>query len=155
MVFDSILNFLLEPIIKLGSPWNIIVISFLLTLLVNLTVKFLSDQKAMKSLKEEGESLKEEMKKHKDNPQKLMEMQKQAMESSLKYMRHSIWPMLFTMFPLLIIFGWLGKTFQPGETLINLPFSIPLIGSGLGWLGTYIISSIIFNLIIRKVLKLH
>ncbi len=155
MVFDKTLDFLFGWIINLGSPSNIIVISFILTIIVNLAVKFLSDQKVMKILKEESEFFKEEMKKFKNEPQKLLELQKKAMETSLKYMRHSLKPTLFTLIPLLIIFNWLSKTFSGSEKLINLPFSLPLIGSGLGWLGIYIISSIIFNIILRKLLKIN
>ncbi len=155
MVLDNFLNFIFGWILALGKPWSLIVISFILTLLVNLAIKFLSDQNAMKKLKEESQFFKNEMKNLKDEPQKLLEMQKKAMENSLNYMKHSMKPTLFTLIPLLIIFSWLGKKFPAGETLINLPFSLPLIGSSIGWLGTYIISSIIFSLIIRKILKLH
>lgn len=155
MVFEKQLDFLLGWVKILGHPWDVIAISFFLTLLVNLSVKFLSDQKKMKILKEEGEFLKSEMKKFKDHPEKYIELQKKAMESSMKYMRHSMVPTMFTLLPLLVIFNWLRKTFSPGEKLINFPFTVPLIGSGLGWLGTYIICSIIFNLILRKLLKLN
>ena len=155
MVLDSFLNFIFGWIINLGKPWNVIVISFILSLLVNLTVKFLSNQEVMKKLKEESEFFKEEMKKFKNEPAKLIELQKKAMETSFKYMQHSMRPTLFTLVPLLIIFGWLRNTFTAGETLINLPFSVPLIGSSIGWLGTYIISSLIFNLILRKLFKLN
>jgi|SRR3989344_797855 len=155
MVLDSFLNFIFGWVLSLGKPWSVIVISFLLSLLVNLAIKFLSDQNAMKKLKEEGQFFKEEMKKFKDEPHKLIELQKKAMESSFNYMKHSMRPTLFTLIPLLVIFNWLGNTFKTGETLIQLPFSIPLIGSSLGWLGTYIISSLIFSLILRKILKLN
>ena len=156
MVLDSFLNFIFGWIINLGKPWNVIVISFLISLLVNLAVKYLSDQEAMKKLKGESEFHREEMKKFKNDPQKMIELQKKAMETSFKYMQHSMRPTLFTLVPLLIIFGWLGNTFKTaGETLINLPFSVPLIGSSIGWLGTYIISSLIFNLILRKLFKLN
>ena len=119
-------------------------------------MKFLSDQKAMKFLKEESENIRKEIVKFKHDPQKMMELQKKQVESSMKYMRHSLTPTAFTLLPLLVIFNWLrNNPALSGETLINLPFAIPLIGSGLGWLGTYIISSIIFNIILRKLLKLH
>lgn len=155
MVFEKTLDLLFGWIIRLGAPVNIIIISFFLTLLVNLSVKFLSDQNKMKVLKEETKSLSEEMKKFKNEPQKYLELQKKVMQSNLEYMRHSMWPTMFTLLPLLVIFNWLRNTFPSGEKLINFPFTLPLIGSGLGWLGTYIICSIIFNIILRKLLKLN
>ena len=155
MVLNSFFNFIFGWVIALGKPWSVIVISLILTLLVNLAVKFLSDQKAMKTLKEETKLLNEEMKKFKNDPSKYLELQKKAMQSNLEYMKHSMRPTLFTLLPLLLIFGWLRETFPREEILINLPFSLPLIGSSFGWLGTYILSSLIFNIIIRKVLKLN
>ena len=155
MVLDNIFNFMFGWLIKFNKLLGIVAISLILNLIVTLAAKFLSDQKLMKSLKEEGEYLKEEMKKFKNDPQKYLELQKKQMESSLKYMRHSMKPALFTLLPLLLIFGWLRKTFPAEETLINLPFSIPLIGNGLGWLGIYILSSIIFSIVLRKLLKIH
>jgi len=155
MVLDSFFNFIFGGILKLGGPWNIIIISFLLTLFVNLIIKLFTDQNVMKRLKEESEFFKNEMKKFKNDPQKLIETQKKAMESSLNYMKHSMKPMLITLLPLLLIFNWLGKTFSQQGDLLKIPFSLPLVGSGLGWLGTYILFSFAFSLILRKILKLH
>ncbi|MBI2672475.1 DUF106 domain-containing protein [Candidatus Woesearchaeota archaeon] len=155
MVLEKFFNFIFGWAISFGNPWTVIIISFLLTLLVNLTIKFLSDQKLMKELKEEGEKFKKEMKEFKDDPHKLMEIQKKVMENSLNYMKQSMWPTLFTLLPLLLVFRWMGNTFKNSEIILQLPFSVPLIGKGLGWLGTYILFSLIFSLILRKVLKLH
>ena len=153
--FNFILDFLLGWARDLGNPWNIIIISFLLTLLVNLAIKLFSDQKLMKKLKEEGEQFKKEMKEFKEDPSKMMEIQKKALENSLNYMKQSMWPTLFTLLPLLLVFRWMGNTFKNGGIILPLPSSIPLIGGGLGWLGTYLLFSLIFSIILRKVLKLH
>lgn len=150
MVLENFFNLVFGPIIKLGSPFNILIISFILTLIVNLAMKFFTNQKIMKALKEEGELFKEEMKKFKNDPQKLIEIQKKSMETSLKYLKHSLPATLVTLLPLLLIFGWLRQTFPPEKDLLSLPFGISL-----GWLGSYILFSIIFNIILRKILKIH
>ena len=150
MALENFFNIVFGPIIKLGNPFNIIIISFILTLIVNLAMKFFTNQKVMKSLKEETEYFKEEMKKFKNDPQKLIEIQKKSMETSLKYLKHSLPATLVTLLPLLLIFGWLRQTFPPEQNLLSLPFGI-----NLGWLGSYILFSIIFNIILRKILKIH
>ncbi len=150
MALENFFNFIFGPIINLGSPWNIIFISFILTLIVNLAMKFFTNQKIMKSLKDDTEYFKKEMQKFKNDPQKLLEIQKRSMETSLKYMKHSLPATLVTLLPLLFIFGWLRQTFPPGQTLLNLPFGISL-----GWLGSYILFSIVFNIVLRKLLKIH
>jgi len=138
--FDSIFGYLIG--------WNkfvaLIIISFILTLLITLVYKFLTDQHLMKSLKEEIKSHQEESKNHKDNPEKLIQIQKEAMEKNMKLMMHSMKPMLFTFLPIIIIFGWLRTTYTD--------WTGPL---GLGWIWVYIISSIIFSMTLRKILKVH
>lgn len=39
--------------------------------------------------------------------------------------------------------------------VIQFPFSLPLFGESLGWLGTYIIFAIVFSMVLRKLLKVH
>ena len=150
MALDNFFNFIFGPVLALGNPWNIIVISFILTLIVNLAMKFFTNQHVMKSLKEETEFFKQEMKKFKKDPQKLIEIQKKSMETSMKYLRHSLPATLVTLLPLLFIFGWLRTAFPPEQILLNLPFGISF-----GWLGSYILFSIIFNIALRKILNIH
>ena len=76
MVFESILNPIFNPLLKLPSVWAIIIISFILTLLTTLAFKYLTDQKKMKKLRKE---LKEKQAKIKEiskkEPQKALKMQ--------------------------------------------------------------------------------
>jgi len=155
MVLDGIFNFIFWFAIKLGEPWDIIIIALILTFLITLAYKYLTDQEAMKSLKSKLKDIQKEIKENKDQPDKIMGLQKTLMETNLKYMKHSLKPMLFTFLPIIIIFNWIRTLHPQTQILINLPIKLPLIGSGLGWLGTYIISSIIFSMIIRKVFKIH
>jgi uncharacterized membrane protein (DUF106 family) len=155
MVFEDKLDYIFGPIVSLSSPLNIIIISFILTLIVNLAMKFFTNQHVMKTLKAESELFKEEMKKFKNDPQKLLEIQKKTMENSMKYLRHSLPATLVTLLPLLLIFSWLRQAFPPETILLKFPFKLPLLGVGFGWLGSYILFSIIFSILLRKILKIH
>ncbi|MAG20304.1 hypothetical protein CL618_02625 [archaeon] len=139
--FDYIFGFLIS--------WNkfvaLIIISFILTLLITLVYKWLTDQHLIKTLKEDIKGHQEESKNHKENPEKLMQIQKEAMEKNMKLMMHSMKPMLFTFLPIIIIFGWLRTTYEG--------WASPLFGWG--WIWIYIIFSMIFSITLRKILKVH
>ena len=156
MVLDGFFNWAFGPLISLlGFRWSLIAISFLLTLFITLVYKVATNQNLMKSLKAELKDLQKEVKKLKDNPEKMVKVNKQLMEKNLQYMKHSMKPMLFTFIPIIIIFGWMRNTYLPAGNLFEWGFSLPLFGTGFGWLMTYILSSIVFSMIIRRMLKVH
>lgn len=156
MVLENLFNWIFAPITNNFSPlWAIVILTLLLTILITVAYKFLTNQELMKSLKQESEALKAEMKSLKNDTEKLMQVQKKAMEKSFEYMRHSMKPTLFYLIPLLLIFSWMSKTFKDYGDLVSWGFYIPLFGTGLSWLGVYILASIIFSIIIRKLMRVH
>ena len=146
-MFDSFFNTVLGPLFNLPEPFPIIAISFLLTLITTLVYKYATDQELMKTLKDDMKSMQAEMKTLKDKPEKMMAMQKQAMEKNMKYMMKSFKPMLITFLPVVIFFGWLNKYYA---ALGN-----PKILFGLSWIWVYIISSIVFSVAMRKIMKVY
>ena len=104
----SILDPILGPVMSIPAPWNLLLISFIITGGITLLYKFATDQKLMKDLKQEMKDLQKEMKSLKDNPEKMMSVQKEAMKVNMEYMKHSLKPTLFTMLPILLIFGWMS-----------------------------------------------
>jgi len=143
----SILDPILSPVMSIPSPWNLLLISFIITGGITLLYKFATDQKLMKELKQEMKDLQKEMKSLKDNPEKMMSVQKLAMEKNMKYMMQSMKPTLFTLIPIIFIFSWLRGYYAD--------LGNPDILFGLGWLWIYIIFSIVISLSLRKVLKIH
>lgn len=156
MVLDSFFNSIFGPLINaVGSRWSLVIISFILTLLITLAYKLLTKQELMKALKAELKTLQQELKKVKDHPEKFTRVNKQLMEKNLQYFKQSLRPMIITFIPIIIVFGWMRKTYLPAGDLFTWGFSIPFFGTGFGWLMTYIVTSIIFSIIIRKLLKVH
>lgn len=144
-MFDGFFNAIFGPIMNLPDPLNLFIISFILTGLITLAYKHLTDQNKMKELKAEMKDAQKKMKEMKDQPGKVMSMQKEAMKKNMEYMKHSMKPMLFTFVPIIIIFGWLRKYY---EALGN-----PVIFLGLKWIWVYIIFSIVISIVLRKMLK--
>lgn len=105
---DPVLNTVLGPLLSMDPTYAVALIAFLMTLLLTLAYKFLTDQDLMKDLKAQIKGFQEQMKTLKEHPEKMMKVQKQAMELNMKYMMHSMKPTLFTFIPIILIFGWLN-----------------------------------------------
>jgi len=140
----------------LGLPaWAVIfLLSIVLSLVVTLIYKYATDQAVMKDLKEQLKKYQEQMKAAKDDLNKLSEIQKKSMEVNMKYMKQSLKPMMITTVPFLLIFYWLRHLYT-GVVVIPLSFHVPMssLPTGLGWIGFYIICSMIFTTAFRKALK--
>ncbi|KHO46823.1 MAG: hypothetical protein QS98_C0001G0082 [archaeon GW2011_AR3] len=111
----AFLDSVLSPILQYNPAIVIISLSIILSVLITLIYKWMTDQSLMKSLKDDIKKSQEDMKKHKDNPKKMLEIQKSAMEKNMKYMMHSMKPTLITFIPLILVFGWLNAhyTYDP------------------------------------------
>lgn len=249
MMFEGVLDPIFSPILNLPPLFGIIVISFIVTLIITIIYKMVTDQELMRTLKKDMKDMQAQLKKLKDNPKKMMEVQKKAMEKNMQYMTASMKPTFFTLIPILLIFGWLtshlayypivpGEEFEvtlefakdvTGEVNIEVPVNIRLLSNSvsninmgkasfflegdsgdynlvfdyngekfekhviitsekeyakvekkisgsdlkmiklsnekikplnlfgwkIGWLGTYIIFSILFSTLLRKLLRLH
>ena len=133
---------------------SIIGISAALALGSTLVYKYATDQNLVKAMREEIKKAQAEMKLNKGDPQKLAELQKKIMPINMKLMAQSFKPMLLTIVPFIIIFALLGKVYG-NMTIVPFSFHFPLsrLATGLGWVGTYIIFSMILTTVIRKALK--
>ncbi len=138
-----------EPVVLGLSPfWFLLLISIALSVFVSLVYKFMTDQTLMKELKKDLKKYQAGMKDAKDDTAKVSELSKKAMSANMKYMKQTMRPMLITMLPFMLIFWWLRKIF--GEVIV-VPLSF--WPGHLGWVGTYIIFSMIFTTLFRKLLK--
>lgn len=145
---------MVEEILTQIPILSIIGISLVLSIATTLAYRFLTDQVLMKELKKKLKTNQKRIKEAKGDPQKMMEIQRETMKTNMKYMSQSLKPMIFTIIPFLIIFAWLRSVFE-GLVVIPLPFHVPMssLETGLGWIGTYIIFSMIFTTVFRKIMK--
>ncbi|MEK6951595.1 MAG: EMC3/TMCO1 family protein [Nanoarchaeota archaeon] len=134
--------------INLGAPYNLMIITFIITLFTTLIYKFTTNQERLKSIREEMKNIQNEIKGLKSSPEKMLEKQKQLSPLMMESYKHIFKPMLITFLPLILILGWLRETFTTNGEDIKIIF-------GLSWLWSYILFSVIFSIIIRKVLKVY
>ena len=131
----------ITPIIIQHPKPAILIIYLLVTIFITIISYYVTDRNLMKEIKEKQKRLKEEMKIHKDNPQKMMEINKQMMEDFPKQMKQSMKISVITIIPLLLLFNWLRPTFTQTTLATN-------------WIWWYIIASLIFSIVLRKVFKM-
>ncbi|MEK6839607.1 MAG: EMC3/TMCO1 family protein [Nanoarchaeota archaeon] len=153
-IVKPILDVIFSPLTNnLPPQLSLIVISILITFLITIAYKYLSNQQAIKALRDEIKILQEEIKKNRDNKEKVMDLNTQLMKKNWPLMRHTMWPSLYTLIPVLILFSWLRATYLPAGDLFAWGFKIPFFGIGIGWLWTYILTSLVTNTLFRKLLK--
>ena len=140
---------ILDPTAGLLLNWNItfgmILIIFVISVFMTIIQKYATDQKTLKEMKEEQKKLNEEMKKVKDNPEKMMQLQKEIMKITMPMMKLSMRPVVYTAIPIILFFRWFMDFFAANEGFRFFGF--------FSWFWFYLIFSIIFSSILRKVLK--
>lgn len=144
-MFDGFFNAIFGKLIQWQPLLGLIIICLIFTLIVTLIYKFTTNQTLMKELKAKLKSHQAEMKTFKNDPQKLMAIQKEAMEANMKYMMQSFKPMLFTFIPVIIMWSWLRTVYEAT--------TISFIGIT-SWIWIYIIFSMAFSMILRKIMRL-
>ena len=146
MVLEGFFDFVFGWTFRFGNLSAILIVSFIITLLTTLVYKYFTNQDALKKLKEENQEIQKKMKEHKGDVKKMAELQKEALQKSLiEPMKHQLKPLLITFIPFLLVFGWLRLRYADTGDLLF----------GLGWFGIYVISSILFSMVLRKLLKVY
>ncbi len=150
MALNQFFDWVFGPVVNnFSARWGVIAISFIITLFITLVYKFFTDQRLLKATKDEMKVLQQEIKKFKEDPAKMLQLNQEVMRKNAVVMKNSLKPLIITMIPVLLIFSWLRVTFKDNGDLLSI------FGLKFGWLGTYVISSIIFSIILRKILKVH
>lgn len=125
--------------------WGMVIISAAIVLCMTLIQKYTTDQETLRQIKKEQKILQAEMQKFKNHPEKLLELQKKQLEFIPKTMDITMRPLIYTVIPIILFFRWFSDYFIANE-------GIKIFGY-LGWLWAYLIFSIIFSMIFRKVLN--
>ncbi len=97
--------------LNLNPLWSILLLSLIISLIIVLIYKAMTDQNEMKRLKEELKEHQKKMKSSSKEPDKLMKLQKEAMSVNSRYFMKSMKPTLITFIPIIIIFGWMSMHF--------------------------------------------
>lgn len=110
-MFDTLLNPIMSPLLSIPPLVAVILVSFILSVIIIIVYKLMTDQQKMKKLKTDIKKYQKEAKSHRNNPQKMMSVQKKAMDLNMKYMMQSFKPTFITFIPIILTFGWLNANF--------------------------------------------
>ncbi len=128
-----------------------LLISVGIAFLIALIYKFLANHEEIRNIKlgmkEKQAKLKEFQK---TNPSEATKIANEMMALSSKQMRMSMKPMMVTMLLVFITLPFVAGLF-PGN-VVDLPFTLPFLGSSLTWLWWYMMVSIPFGVLFRKML---
>jgi uncharacterized membrane protein (DUF106 family) len=148
-VIKDTAHLILDPSAGALLNWDItygmIIIVFLISVFMTLLQKYATDQETLRELKKEQKILQEEMKKYKEHPEKLVELQKKQFAFIPKTMKLSMRPIMFTGIPLILFFRWFMDFFTVFGDYKFFGF--------LNWFWFYLIGSMLFSIILRKVFK--
>lgn len=139
-VLDPSAGVLLERNVDLG----ILAFAAVISLFITIIQKYTTDQETLREIKKEQKILQQEMKNYKDHPEKLMELQKKQLASIPKTFEITLRPIMYTSIPIIIFFRWFSDYFADNPVKI---FGV------LNWFLAYIILSMIFTTVFRKVFK--
>ncbi|MFA5258578.1 MAG: EMC3/TMCO1 family protein [Candidatus Pacearchaeota archaeon] len=136
---DSVLDPTFGALLKINVYLGFAAIIAFTSLILTLAQKYLSDQEQLREMKKEQKFLQEEMKKYREHPEKLLELQKKQLEFFPRTMELTTKPLLFTTIPIILFFRWFGNYLEP------------IFGGW--WILYYILGSLIFSSIFRKLLN--
>lgn len=139
----------LGPTAGVLLTWNLTIGMIIIVLIINLITTFIqkyaTDQDALRELKKEQKILQEEMKKYKDHPEKVAELSKKQLEFIPKTFKLTSRAVMFTGIPFILFFRWFADVFTT--------MGDPKFFGVLTWFWFYLIFTMIFSSILRKMLK--
>jgi uncharacterized membrane protein (DUF106 family) len=141
------LNILFSPVLGFPPLVAEAIVVGIIMFFVTLLSKYLVNQEYVKKLNEERKALQEKMK-NSNSQEDVSKYTKELFAYNMKYMNANKWAMLASLLIFVLIFGWMAETFL-GKVLIT----IPVVNITFGWLMYYIILSLIYSAIFKKILK--
>lgn len=146
-VIKNSVNSILNPTAGQLLSWNLTlgmtIIVFLLSLFMTIVQKYTTDQKTMGEMRDEQKRLQQEMKKFTPGSKEHTELNMKSMKFIGPMFKMSMRPLAYTAVPIILLFRW----FQDYFAVVDFKFWI------FSWFWFYLLGSIIFSSILRKILK--
>lgn len=139
--------FLLEPFI------TVFIFSVVLTLIIVLINRFAVNRKLMKEIKAKISEIRENLTKaqkegNQDDTSKFLD---EYMQANSQMMKQNFRSLIISMVLVFLFLPMLSSKYT-GMVVATLPFSLPVVGSEMGWLFWYFIVSLTMSWVIRKII---
>jgi len=139
LVFNPTIGALLDW----NVTWGMVILLFIVNLAMTLVQKYTTDQATLKEIKKEQKEFQKESQQYRDDPAKMMEMNKKQIDFFKRTFIITMRASMFTLVPLVLLFRWFGDYFSLIEGFKFFGY--------LGWFWFYLLASIVFTTIFRKV----
>ena len=147
LIKDSV-NAVLNPTAGALLAWNLTIgmtiLVFILAIFTTIVQKYATDQKTLRELKDQQKKLHEDIKKLQAGSKEHTEMNMKSMQFIGPMFKLSMRPIIYTAIPFILLFRWFMDYFA----LVDFKFF-----GFFSWFWFYLLGSIIFSSILRKILK--
>lgn len=127
--------------------------ALLTSIISQLSYTFFTNKDFMKNGTEEMKKLQKELLAMQPSDPSYLEKQNKMLDLNMALMTHTMKPSMITMIPFLLIFFYAKSIVTMDEPIILLPFSVPLVGSSIEFIGTYILFNLIFTSLVRRIIR--
>lgn len=114
---------IIDQLLSIPTLYSVLIISFFISLLINIVYKFTTNQKRLKEIREETKIYQKRMRELKDDPKKMMDVQKDAMKLQMEMFTQTMKSTFITIIPLILIFAWMNSHFAYAPIKPNQEFT--------------------------------
>jgi len=141
----AVLNPTAGALLNWNLTYGMIILVLLLSIFMTLIQKYTTDQKTIREIKEEQKKLQGDMKKFEVGSKEHTELSMKSMKFIGPMFKLSMRPIVYTAIPIILLFRWFADYFA----LVDFKFF-----GFLSWFWFYLLGSLIFSSVLRKVLKI-
>ena len=133
---------------------SLLLVSSGLTAIVVVMTRLLVNKKIVCEIKDKMESIREQMTaaQKSGNTEEANKYMQDMMKTNSEYMKHTFKALIVSLIVLSISLPFLKQSYE-GLVTVNMPFSVPLLGSNLTWVYWYILVSLAIGYLLRKLLE--
>jgi uncharacterized membrane protein (DUF106 family) len=147
-IIKNSVSFILDPTAGFLLSWNVLYgmafLVLIISLFMTLIQKYATDQETIREIKKEQKELQAKMKKLDRTSNEYRDLSMQSFKLAGPMMKLSMRPIIYTAIPLILFFRWFADFFS----IVDFRFF-----GFLNWFWFYLIGTIIFSSILRKILK--
>ena len=140
----AVLNPTAGALLNLNLTYGMLVLVLLLSVFMTLIQKYTTDQKTLREMKEEQKKMQEDLKKLEVGSKEHSELSMKSLKFVGPMFKLSMRPIIYTAIPIILLFRWFTDYFS----LVDFKFF-----GFLSWFWFYLLGSIIFSSILRKIFK--
>jgi len=144
-------GFIFSPLLVFNPMVSLFIVSAVITVLITVLSRLLTNTKVMKELKDKMQEVREQLTNaqkagDKEGANKFLE---EMMSMNSEFMKHSYKSMFISLIVIMIFLPFLKVQYE-GAAVAALPFEVPFIGSSLSWLLWYVLVSFTIGWVVRK-----